>query len=216
MPRPLGNKRSLSLPSVPQRSPGGWDRQTVTRAGKARRDVLSPEIGGFTKPFRRRDLPPDRCLHSSDRGNTTGRRSGRTPRLPDEIPVTPRRPAARRSGSREHTDAPGQASLHHRGTEPRSSSEKRRTRVGGAAHRQGSTPRYRAGHHPLPGGSTEVEAPLYRTGPDRAPTSGTADSCQQASITLPARNGAQLRARLRHADRGLLSKPRLARSHRGA
>lgn len=150
LPEPLGHKRSFSLPCVPERSLGGWGRQTVTIAGrKARRDVLSPGNRGFHRTFPTPGPASPVGVCAAQTGEAP-RGDGRG-ELPDEIPVTREDRQQPQWPSRARTHAPGRTSLHHRCTEPRSSPGKRRKRVGRAAHRQASTPRYRAGHHPLPG-----------------------------------------------------------------
>jgi hypothetical protein len=67
-----------------------YDQQTVTLAGrKARRDVLSPEIGSFPEPFRRRGLSPQSVSAQLRPGkHHRGSGWGETPHLPNEIPVT--------------------------------------------------------------------------------------------------------------------------------
>jgi hypothetical protein len=163
-----------------------WARQAVTTAGRqTRRDVLSPGNWGFTEPFRRRGLAPRSVSAHLRAGRHHGEAVRENSPPPRRDPRDPPGPAARRRDPRVLTPR-ARTSLPHRCTEPRNSSRKRRTRGGRAAHQQGSTPRYRAGHHPLPRGSTGVEAPLYPAEPGRAPRLTTADSRQQATTTLPA------------------------------
>jgi hypothetical protein len=202
-------EHSFSLPSLPQRSLGGIDRPSPQRGGKHIVTSFPPETGDFTDPFRRRGLPP-RSVSAQLR---TGRHHGKAVREnsppPRRDPRDPPGPAARRRDPRVLTPR-ARTSLHHRCTEPHNSSRKRRTQGGRAAHQQGSTPRYRAGHHPLPGGSTGVEAPLYPAEPGRAPHLTTADSPQQATTTLPAAAEHTSERDDGARTRRLLSKPLLA------
>jgi hypothetical protein len=139
-PELLGHKRSLSLPSVPERSFGGWDRQTVTRAGrKARRDVLSPGNRGFTEPLRRRGLPPRSVSAQLRPGKHHGDRQ------PAAVALT---------GPYPRPGPDPRRIIVHRAWQPIRKAPCKR--VGRAAHRQGSAPRYRAGHTTrYPGGLPE-------------------------------------------------------------
>jgi hypothetical protein len=208
----------LSLPPSPNgHSVGGIDRPSPEREGKhvvtsfPRKSRISPNLSDAGTCL------PSRCLRRSDRGSPRGRRSGRTPRLPDRLPVT--------HDDRQQPQWPSRARTHAPPSRPRriivapnlaAHPEKRRTRVGRPAHRQGSTPRYRAGHHPLPGASTGVEAPLYRTGPGRALTSGNRRLPPASKHHPPsAQRSTTPNATTARGPGRPRSKPHLARSHRG-
>jgi hypothetical protein len=157
----------------------------------------------FHGTFGCRGLPPRSVSAQLRPGRHRGEAVGENSPPPRRDSRDPRGPAPRRRGPRGRVLTPrARTSLYHRCPEPRSSSRKRRRRGGRAAHRQGSTPRYRAGHHPLPRGSTGVEAPLYPTESGRAPTSGTRRLSPASKHRPPACSGAQLRVRLRRADPG--------------
>jgi hypothetical protein len=127
--------------------------------------------------------------------------SGLLPRLNPRDPLLVE-PLARRSNLRSAYSSPGRTSLRPRCTQPHRSPGQRVDGAGRQRTGRGSTPRYRAGHRPLPRGSTRVEGPLYPWSQVEPPRLETADSCQQASTALPTRSGAQLRARLRRAEPG--------------
>jgi hypothetical protein len=156
-------KRNFSLP--PHRVFTLRDQQRDQSRREGRPDVVSAGNQEFSRlSGGTGNCLPDRCPRSSGEGGKAGRRSGRTPCLPDRLPAWVPVTVSHRSGSR---GAPPQRA------EPRSTP----FRAWEWERRQGSTPRYRAGHDPLPGGSTGVEGPLYRAGPVVHPPPGTADRC---------------------------------------
>ena len=96
LPEPLGQNTASRCPHSPNgHSVGSTDRH-AQRGEKHVATSFPPEIGVSPNLSGVGDWLPGRCLRSSGQGGTTGRRSGRTPRLPDEIPVTlqDRQPAA--------------------------------------------------------------------------------------------------------------------------
>lgn len=129
---------------------------------------------------------PGRCMGSSGRGGKVGTQTGRTPFLPvclpERVPMTfcDREPAGMvRRGAHPLSVGPRSVTVDSAAHLVFRAPERGRR----AAPSKGATPRYRAGHHPLPGGSTRVEGPLYRAGSGRAPVFGVPACCQQASTS---------------------------------
>jgi hypothetical protein len=116
--------------------------------GGSRPDVVSPGNRGCWWSQRKQGVASPTgslCLFVTEGSAGRGPRRPHPPKRPDPLP----------------SSFDGAASLlpeHRRGGE--------------GVHREGFTPRYRAGQTPLPEGATGVEAPLYRAGPSRAPGSG--------------------------------------------
>jgi len=216
LPEPLGQNTASRCPHSPNgHSVGSTDRHHSREANTSRRP--SPRKSGVSPNLSDAgDWLPGQCLRSSGQGGTTGRRSGRTPRLPDEIPVTPEGPTARRRDPRGRVPTP-RANLAASSVHRASQLIQKAPDTG----REGSTPA--RVYPPLPRRSPPItrgiyrgRGPLYPAEPGRAPRLTTADSRQQATTTLPAAAEHTSERDDGARTRRLLSKPLLGRSHRGA